>query len=68
MTDEEKMFSENQKKIDLSGGVSHLLIVNGKLLISGGKKVKNVPKMKVMMIRVLAGQVEKKSRWLLVMN
>ena len=63
-----KCSPKTRKKIDLSGGVSHLLIVNGKLLISGGKKVKNVPKMKVMMIRVLAGQVEKKSRWLLVMN
>ena len=67
MTDKEKMFYKHQKKIHLSGGVSHLLIVNGKLLIRGGKKEKNVVEMKVMIIRVLAGQVKKKSRWLLVM-
>ena len=61
------MFYENQKKIHLSRGVSHLLIVNGKLLIRGYKKEKNVAEMKVMMIRALAGKVKKKSRWLLVM-
>ena len=67
MTNKEKMFYKHQKKIHLSGGVSHLLIVNGKLLIRGGKKEKNVVEMKVMIIRVLAGQVKKKSGWLLVM-
>ena len=67
MTDKEKMFYENQKKIHLLGGVSHLLIVNGKLIIRGGKKEKNVAEMKVMMIRVLAGQVKKKSSLLLMM-
>ena len=68
MTDKEKMFYENQKKkIHLLGGESHLLIINGKLLIRGGKNEKNVAEMKVMMTKVLAGQVNKKSRWLLVM-
>ena len=50
MTDKEMMFYENQKKIHLSRGVSHLLIVNGKLLIRGCKKEKNAAEMKVMMI------------------
>ena len=68
MTDKEKMFYKNQKKkIHLLGVVSHSLIVNGKLLIRGGKNEKNVAEMKVMMTRILAGQVNKKSRWLLVM-
>ena len=67
MTDKQKMFYKNQKKNPPVGGVSHSLIVNGKLLIRGGKKEKNIAEMKVMMIRVLAGQVQKKSRWLLVM-
>ena len=52
---------KTRKKIQLSGGVSHLLIANRKLLIIG-KKEKNVAEMKVMMIRVLAGQVKKKPR------
>ena len=59
--------TKTRKKIHLLGGVSHLLIVNGKLLIRGGKNEKNVAEMKVMMTRILAGQVNKKSRWLLVM-
>ena len=68
ITDKEKMFYKNRpKKIHLLGGVGHLLIDNGKLLIRGGKKEKNVAEMKFMMIRVLAGQVKKKSIWLLVM-
>ena len=59
--------TKTRKKIHLLGGVSHLLIVNGKLLIRGGKNEKNVAEMKVMMTRILAGQVNKKSRRLLVM-
>ena len=67
MTDKEKMLYKNQKKkIHLLGGVSHSLIVNGKLLIRGGKNEKNVAEIKVMMTRILAGRVNKKSRWLLV--
>ena len=38
MTDKEKMLYENQKKNPPIRGVSHLLIVNGKLLIRGGKR------------------------------
>ena len=50
-----------EKKIHLLGGVRHLLIINGKLLNRGGKKEENVAEMKVIMIRVLTGQVKKKS-------
>ena len=56
MTDKEKMFYKNQKKNPPVGGVSHSLIVNGKLLIRGGKKEKNIAEMKVMMIRVWLGK------------
>ena len=67
MTDKEKMFFENQKKNPPIGRSEAFADHHGKLLIRGGKKEKSVAEMKVMMIRVLAGLVKKKLRWLLVM-
>ena len=67
MTDKEKMFSKNQKKNPPIERSESFVDRQWEITNQRRQKRKERSRNKVMMIRVLAGQVKKKSRWLLAM-